>query len=284
MRQLDGQVNILQQQLRQREQEVDELNTRIGDIRGVLALQQDERAVIAPLVERGSAPQLELLQIDRSIKEKESELNSAVTSLPRAQASVQEAKARLSEAKSAARARAQEELAVKLREMNEIKERLSALKERKTRTEIRSPVNGTVQDIKVNTVGGVVRPGDDIIQIVPKDDQLIVEAQINPKDRAFIYPSQTGIIKITAYDFSIYGGLPAEVLDISADTITDEQGQSFYRVRLRTFETALKRKGQILPIIPGMVAQVDILTGEKTVMQYLMKPFIKTLHNAMSER
>jgi adhesin transport system membrane fusion protein len=145
-------------------------------------------------------------------------------------------------------------------------------------------VNGTIKEIMVNTVGGVVRPGEDIIHIVPTDDQLLVEARIRPSDIAFLYPGQKAIVKVTAYDFSIYGGLKGEVVDISADTIEDEEGNSFYRVRLRTYEKELKRKGEILPIIPGMVASVDILTGEKTVMQYLMKPFFKTLDSAMTER
>lgn len=282
--QMQGQLNIVNQQLRQREQEVTELNSRVSDLRGVLALQQDERNVIAPLVARGAAPQLELLQLDRSIKEKQSELNSAKGGLPRARSAISEARARVAEVRSSSKAKAQEELALKLREMNEIKERLSALTERKTRTELRSPVNGTVQEILVNTVGGVTRPGEDLVRIVPKDDQLIVEARVNPKDRAFIYPGQIAVVKVTAYDFSIYGGLKGEVLDISADTVTDDQGNSFYRVRLRTDEKELKRQGQVLPIIPGMIAQVDILTGQKSVMQYLMKPLIKTLDNAMSER
>jgi adhesin transport system membrane fusion protein len=282
--QIQGQLDILKSQESQRSQEVNELNTRISDVRGVLALLKDEQAVIQPLVARGSAPQLELLQLERSIKEKQTELNSAQSSLPRAQSAVSEARARINDISTSAQAKAQEEFAVKLREMNEIKERLSALSERKTRTEVKSPVNGTVQDITINTVGGVTRPGDALVRIVPKDDQLIVEAQINPKDRAFIYPGQSAMIKVTAYDFSIYGGLKGEVLDISADTVTDDQGNSFYRVRLRTFDKELKRNGQVLPIIPGMVAQVDILTGQKTVMEYLMKPLIKTLNNAMSER
>ena len=282
--QVRGQLDIVRQQLSQREQEVTELTTRITDIEGVLRLQKEERDVIAPLVARGAAPQLELLQLERSIKEKQSELNSATTSLPRARSAVGEAQARVREVQSTAKAKAQEQLAVKLLEMNEIKQRLSALKERKTRTELRSPVNGTVQDISVNSVGGVIRPGEDLVKIVPKDDQLIVEARIRPSDRAFIYPGQQAVVKITAYDFSIYGGLKGEVLDISADTITDDQGNSFYRVKLRTYERELKRKGEVLPIIPGMVAQVDILTGKRTVMQYLMKPFIKTLDKAMNER
>jgi len=282
--QLQGQLNVIKQQITQREQEVDEINTRIGDLRGVISLQQQERNMIAPLVERGSAPKLELLQLDRGIKEKRTELNSLSSSLPRTKSAIAEAKARLDEAMSAAKAQAQTELAAKLTEMNEIRERLSALTERKTRKEIKSPVSGTIQELSVNTVGGVIRAGEDLIKIVPKDDQLIVEARVKPSDRAFIYPGQPAVIKITAYDFSIYGGLKGELLDISADTIEDEQGQSFYRVRLRTYETELKRKGEILPIIPGMVASVDILTGQKTVMQYLLKPFVKTLDSAMNER
>ena len=282
--QLEGQVNVLQKQRDQREQELDELNSRIGDLRGVIHLQRQERDLIAPLVERGSAPKLELLQLDRGLKERASELNGLKSSLPRARSAIEEVTARLNEIRKTAQANAQKELATKLIELNEIKERLSGLKERKGRTEIKSPVDGTIQELTVNTIGGVVRSGEDLIKIVPRDDQLIVDAKVKPSDRAFIYPGQPAVIKITAYDFSIYGGLKGELLDISADTIEDEQGNTFYRVRLRTYETELKRKGEVLPIIPGMVASVDILTGKKTVMQYLLKPFIKTLDNAMNER
>ncbi|MCB1680396.1 MAG: HlyD family type I secretion periplasmic adaptor subunit [Alphaproteobacteria bacterium] len=283
-KQREGQKRVLQEQLTQREGEVDELNTRIGDLRGVIRLQRDEKNMIAPLVEKGSAPKLELLQLERALKEKTSELNGLESSLPRAKSAIDEAKARLADLESTMKADAQKELAAKLTEMNEIRERLTALKERKTRKEIRSPVSGTVQDIKVKTIGGVIKPGEDFIKIVPKDDQLIVEARVKPSDRAFIYPGQQAMIKLTAYDFSIYGGLKGELLDISADTFEDEKGNSYYRVRLRTFETQLKHNGEVLPIIPGMVASVDILTGKKTVMQYLLKPLIKTLDNAMNER
>lgn len=283
-RQREGQRKVLQEQLTQREQEVDELNSRIGDLRGVIALQRDEKNMIAPLVAKGSAPKLELMQLERAIKEKSAELNGLQASLPRAKTAVDEAKARLADLESTMKAEAQKELAAKLNEMNEIRERLTALKERKTRKEIRSPVSGTIQDITVKTLGGVVKPGEDFIKVVPKDDQLIVEARVKPSDRAFIYPGQPAIIKLTAYDFSVYGGLKGELLDISADTFEDEKGDTYYRVRLRTYETELKRKGEVLPIIPGMVASVDILTGKKTVMQYLMKPLIKTLDDAMNER
>lgn len=282
--QIQGQISILEQQLSQRESEIRELETRASDIRGVLRLQQEEKAMVEPLVARGSAPKMELLQLERTIKEKTVELNGALSALPRVKASAQEARARINDIKTSMQAQAQTELAAKLIEMNEIKERLGALQVRKTRTELKSPVKGVIQELSVNTIGGVVKPGEDIIKIVPQDDQLIVEAKIKPSDRAFIYPGQKAMVKITAYDFSIYGGLKGEVVNISADTIEDEKGNSFYRVRLRTEENELKRKGQILPIIPGMVASVDILTGHKTVMQYILKPLIKTLTNAMGER
>jgi len=145
-------------------------------------------------------------------------------------------------------------------------------------------MNGTVKDIKVTTVGGVVKPGEPVMEIVPKDDQLLVEARVRPADIAFLHPGQKAMVKITAYDFSIYGGLEGELVDISADSITNEKGESFYRVKVRTKENALKRKGQVLPIIPGMVTSVDIQTGKKTVMEYLLKPFIKTLRSSMNER
>lgn len=281
---LKSQTVIYEQQLVQREQEVRELNTRITDLRGVIALSRQERDMISPLVERGSAPRVELIQLERGLRERESELNGLNAALPRAQSAVAEARARIAEISDSFKAQAQTELSAKTIEANALRETLTSLQDRRVRTEIRSPVNGTIKEIKVKTVGGVVQPGQDLVEIVPRDDQLLVEAQIRPGDIAFLHPGQDAMIKITAYDFSIYGGLKGALVDISADTITNEKGESFYRVRLRTHETELKRKGEVLPIIPGMVASVDILTGKKTVMEYILKPFIKTLNNALSER
>jgi adhesin transport system membrane fusion protein len=281
---IQSQLAVLEQQVSQRRQEVAGLQTRISDLKEVLRLSRQERNMIAPLVERGSAPKVELLQLDRGIKERQTELNGVEASLTQAQTAVDEAKARLEELKSAAKAQAQTELSATMIEMNTVKETLSGLQDKKVRTEIRSPVDGTIKDILINTVGGVVQSGEDIIEIVPKDDQLIIEARIRPSDIAFLHPGQVAVVKITAYDYSIYGGLKGELIDISADTLTDEQGETFYRVRIRTTETALRRKGEVLQIIPGMVASVDILTGEKTVMEYILKPLIKTLDKAMNER
>jgi len=279
-----NQTQVLEQQLSQREQEVSSLRRRLSDTRETLRMARQERDMIAPLVERGSAPRVELLQLDRGIQERQTELNSLQGSLGQAESSVNEAKARLEELRSAARAQAQTELSVTTIEMNTIRESLSALEDRRTRTEIRAPLNGFVQSIKINTIGGVVQPGADIIEIVPKDDQLIVEARIRPADIAFLHPGQPAVVKITAYDYSIYGGLPGELIDISADTITNEQGETFYRVRVRTHDAELRRHNEVLPIIPGMVTSIDIMTGKKTVMEYLLKPLVKTLDSAMRER
>ncbi len=281
---VNSQTIILQQQKSQRSQELSELQIKSGDVNGQLSLAREEMNMVRPLVERGSAPKMELLQIERVIKEKQTELNSVNSAVPRARSAIAEADARIRDVVSQSRAAAQTELAAKMSEMNAIKQGLAGLVDRKDRTEMKSPVNGFVKDIKVYTVGGVVQPGQDFIEIVPKDDQLLVEARIKPKDIAFLYPDQHAMVKISAYDFAIYGGLKGKVVGISPDAVTDEKGESFYLVRVLTEENALKRKDEVLPIIPGMVATVDILTGRKTVMEYLLKPFIKTLSGAMNER
>ena len=281
---LDSEISVLRQQQNQREQEVREITTKISDTNRVMSLTQDEINMIRPLVDKGSAPKRDLLQLDRQMAEQRTDLNGMRAALPRARAAVEEASARLADATTQFRATAQAELAQTQIEAQTIGQTLGGLEDRKDRTEIRSPVTGIVKDLKINTVGGVVKPGDDVVEVVPEGDQLLVEARIRPSDIAFIYPGQKAMVKFTAYDFAIYGGIPGKVDDISADTITDEKGNSFYRVKVRTDVSTIKHNGQILPIIPGMVATVDILTGERTVMQYLMKPFIKTWDSAMHER
>ncbi len=281
---LGSQLVVLEQRLNQREQEIRETNGRISDLRGVISLSKDEREMIAPLVEKGSAPKLELLQLDRNIKQQQSELNSLLSSLPRSKSAVQEAQGRIEELRNAAKATAQNELSTTIIEMNSLKEILTGLADRKVRTEIRSRIDGTVKDIKVTSVGGVLQPGQDLIEIVPAGEQLIVEARVKPSDIAFLHPGQKAVVKITAYDFAIYGGLEGEVVEISADTITNEKDETFYRVRVKTDKTTIVRHGEVYEIIPGMVASVDIITGKKTVMEYIMKPLIKTLTNSMGER
>ena len=165
--------------------------------------------------------------------------------------------------------------------LNALTEGAVALADRVDKSQIKSPVRGRVQRLLANTVGGVVQPGKDIVEIVPLDDQLVLEAKLQPRDISFIHPKQAATVKFTAYDFSIYGGLEAEVENISPDTVVDERGNAFYLVRVRTTRSNFSEK---LPIIPGMTAEVDILTGNKTVMSYLLKPVLKTKAYALRER
>ena len=154
-----------------------------------------------------------------------------------------------------------------------------------TRTLVRSPVKGIVKQLKVATVGGVIQPGMDLVEIVPLEDKLLIEAQIRPADIAFLHPGQKAMIKLSAYDFSIYGGLEAELEHISADSITNEEdGENYYLIRLRTKKNYLEKNGAKLNVIAGMTAEVDILTGKKTVLDYLLKPILKARETALRER
>lgn len=281
---LESQLLVFEQQASQRRQEVNEISTRIRDTQRMIDLTNQEINMTRPMVDRGSAPKMEMLQLEQRLTEQQGQLNGLRASLPRANSAVGEVSARIKDMRQTAKTEAQSELSTVLIEIKTIEKTLAGLEDTRNRTDITSPVDGIVKDLRINTVGGVVKPGDVIVEIVPNDDQLLVEANIRPSDIAFIHPGQRAMVKITAYDFSVYGGLEGEVIDISADTITNEKGESFYRVKVRTHENSLRRKGKELPIIPGMVASVDVLTGEKTVMQYLMKPFIKTLDNALHER
>ena len=280
----ESQLEVLESQRTQREEEVREMSSRSHDLRAAVDIAQQQHNVIAPLVTRGSASKVELLQVESDLSGKQAELNSTLSSIPRAQSAINEANAKINELRSTDRSQAQSDLAQATAEMNSIKESLAALVDRKARTELVSSMNGVVQAIKIKTVGGVVAPGAEVISIVPLNDQLLVEARVRPSDIAFLHPHQKAVVKITAYDYSIYGGLKGELVDISPDTITDEKGQTFYRVRVKTPQTYIMHKGQKLDIIPGMVARVDIMTGKRTVMEYLLKPLIKTVDEAMRER
>ena len=214
----------------------------------------------------------------------EGEINTIRLSIPRLQSAAKEARQRVEEVVLSAKAAISEELNKARAELNSVTETLLAGEDRVTRTAVRSQVRGTVKEIKQNTVGGVIRPGEDIIEIVPLDDTLLIEAQIRPADIAFLRPGQKAMVKVAAYDFSIYGGLEAKVEHISADTIKDEQGENFYRVYLRTGQNALLHQGNELPIIPGMTATIEILTGHKTVLDYILKPILKARDQALRER
>ncbi len=283
-RQLKAQTAVLQAQARQRKQEIAEMRSRRKQLERSLQLAREELAITQPLARSGVMPRIDLIRIERQVADLEGEINTIRLSIPRLQSAAKEARQRVEEVVLSAMAAVSDELNNARAELNSVTETLLAGQDRVTRTAVRSRVRGTVKEIKQNTVGGVIRPGEDIIEIVPLDDTLLIEAQIRPADIAFLRPGQEAMIKVAAYDFSIYGGLKAKVEHISADTIKDEQGENFYRVYLRTGQNSLVHQGNELPIIPGMTATIEILTGHKTVLDYILKPILKARDQALRER
>mgnify|MGYP003346138633 FL=1 len=271
----------------QREGEISELRGRLQALTRNLELAKEERAITIPLVPVGAAARVDLVRLERQVADLEGQVNSVRLSIPRAEAALTEAKRRVDEKDATFRSDALGELNQRRNQFAAMAERIQAERDRVTRTEVRSPVRGTIKEVKVNTVGGVIRPGQDLIEIVPLEETLLIEARIRPADIAFLRPGQQAMVKITAYDFSIYGGLRASLEQISADAIKDERGdksETFFRIRLRTDKNSLGTDEHPLPIIPGMTATVDILTGQKTVLDYLLKPIFKARDRALRER
>jgi adhesin transport system membrane fusion protein len=285
--QLAAQIRVLESQASQRKQEIAEMGSRRKQLQSNLDLANQELAITQPLVNKGVLPRLDLIRIQRQISDLDGELSTVRHAIPRLKTAAEEAKQRIEELILTKKAEVSNELNQAKAELKSVTETLFAGTDRVRRTEVRSLVRGTVKDLKQNTVGGVIRPGEDIVEIVPLDDTLLIEAKIRPADIAFLRPGQVATIKVTAYDFSIYGGLTADLERISADTIRDEEnqdGERFYRVYLRTETNALQYQGEDLPIIPGMTASVEILTGKKTVLDYLLKPILKARDRALRER
>lgn len=281
---LDIELDIVRQQAEQRQQELGELRSRLAQVERSYRLASEEWELTRQAGRQGFVPKADLLRLQRTVNDLYGELEQAQLAVPRAEAALAEALRRIDSAASSFRAAAQAELNAHRAEMASLREIVSAGEDRVRRTEVRSPVHGTIKTIRTNTIGGVVQPGADLIEIVPLEDTLLVEAQIRPADIAFLRPGLPATVKITAYDFAIYGGLKSVVEDISADTIVNERGEGFYRVRVRTERGHLGTEAQPLRIIPGMTAEVDVLTGEKTVMAYLLKPILRTRDRALTER
>jgi adhesin transport system membrane fusion protein len=278
---LNNLVGINRQQLEQRQQELSEMRARKASAERSVELTQQELAKTKPLLASGAVSEVDILRLERDIGRLRGDVEQAGAQIARVQAAIGEAQRKIQETEFAFRNEARRDLADVMGKLNALTEGAVALSDRVDKSQIKSPVRGRVQRLLANTVGGVVQPGKDLVEIVPLDDALVLEAKVQPKDIAFIHPNQAATVKFTAYDFSIYGGLAAVVENISPDTIVDERGNAFYLVRVRTTQANFSEK---MPIIPGMTAEVDILTGSKTVMSYLLKPVLKGKAYALSER
>ncbi len=281
---LQSQISILRVQADQRKQEMAELRAKLDKLRTSLGLANEELELTEPLARSGIVPAIDLIRIKRQVADLAGEYRTTQLSVPRARSALQEANRRIEEKFNTRRTESLTELNQSRGELAQIEETIRAARDRVMRTDVVSPVNGIIKELKVRTVGGVIKPGMDLVEIVPVDDTLLVEARIRPADIAFLSLNQVATVKLTAYDFSIYGGLDGRLERISADTITDDEGESFYHVIIRTDQNYLERRGEKLPIIPGMVASVDVLTGRKTILDYLLKPILKARNKALSER
>jgi adhesin transport system membrane fusion protein len=282
--QMQSELGILQSQLQQKQQEISEMQSRLGQLQRNLELTRQQRDIAKPLVEQGVYPRVDFLALEREVSNLEGDIDALRLGIPRAHSAAEEIRRRMTQRQAEFRAQSLDELNRRRVELKSLQQMMSAGEDRVTRTDVRSPVRGTVKQVNLNTLGGVVKPGEPIMEIVPLDDTLLVEARIRPADIAFLRPGQKAMVKVTAYDFSIFGGLEGVVEAISADTILDEKGEHFYRVKLRTQTGTISYQGENLPIIPGMTASVDILTGEKSVLSYLLKPILKIKQNALRER
>jgi len=283
--QLASQIAVLQSQLTERQQEVVEMRAKEQSLTRTLDLARQERAITEPLVSTGAASRMELVHLERTVADIDGQVTAIRLSIPRAEAALAEAKQRIDEKVATFRSDAGVELNKRRADLSTISDKIVAERDRVTRTEVRSPVHGVVKELKINTIGGVVLPGQDLVELVPLEDSLLVEAKIRPSDIAFLRPGQPAVVKISAYDYSIYSGLKAKLEQISADSIKEKtRGDNFFRVTLRTAQNHLGSDAHPLPIIPGMTASVEILTGHRTVLDYLLKPIFKARERALHER
>ncbi|WP_394238677.1 HlyD family type I secretion periplasmic adaptor subunit [Pseudomonas anguilliseptica] len=282
--QLLDEVAGLEEQLIQRQQELREFVSKQGQFRNSLSLLRQEIKMSEPLVAEGAISRVEVLRLKRAEVEARGQLEATTLAIPRAESAIKEVERKIDETRGRFRSEALTELNEARTELSKIQSTGKALEDRVNRTLVISPVRGIVKQLLVTTIGGVIQPGSDLVEIVPLGENLLVEARIRPQDIAFLHPGQEAMVKFTAYDYTIYGGLKAELEQIGADTVTDDDGNSFYVIKLRTNKSHLGTEENPLLIIPGMVASVDIITGKKSVLSYLLKPIIRARSEALRER
>ena len=275
----------LSAQVEQRRRELGEAQATIDSLGGSVQLARQRVAMLEPLAAKSIIPQTELLDARRDLVDAQGRLNAAQQQASRASAAIREAQAQLSEANYQFRQDALNERSQLEAKIAVNSESLRGAKGRAQRAEIRSPVDGVVNDVQVTTIGGFVTAGQKIMQIVPIGDKLLVETRVKPNDIAFIKTGDRAVVKVTAYDFSIYGGLSGTVQQVSADSVYDEATrEAYFTVVVETDRAWLGSGAHKLPITPGMVCDVEILTGRKSVLAYLLKPIMKARAEALRER
>ncbi|WP_171229445.1 HlyD family type I secretion periplasmic adaptor subunit [Ruegeria sp. HKCCA4008] len=282
---LEAEIAILERQRQQKQREFEEGLVDQVMAEETLLVLAEERAIMAPLVERQMEPATTLLALRRSEAEWRGRKVRAEAVTNRLQTGLDEIDDRIQAVRSRFRSAALTDLALATAELAALQSALPALRDRASRAQVRSPVRGIVNRIHRSTIGGLARSGEDLVEIVPLDDTLLVEAYVKPEDIAFLHAGQPVKVKITAYDFARYGALDGEIIRIGADTVTrsERNDEEVFVVEIRTKSTMLDGNGIAVEIIPGMIAEVDILSGRKTVLDYILQPVVKIKDQALRE-
>lgn len=279
---IKNELGLIEQKVAQKTFELNEVNTRVKSLKKAYNLAVEEYDIAKPLANDGIIPKIEIIKLERQVNDKQREMTSIELSIPSLHSEIKEAILQRVDVAQKFITEQQIKLNEAHNKLSEINESKVALRDRLNRTVVVSPVDGVVKKLYINTIGGVVKPGMDILEIVPTEKNLLIEAKISPKDIAFLRPKLEARVRFSAYDFGKYGGLEGILEYISADTTEDKDGNSHYLVRVRTIKNELDNDAS-LPIIPGMTATVDIITGERTVLSYFFSPIVETSNNAFKE-
>ncbi|PBC00875.1 HlyD family type I secretion periplasmic adaptor subunit [Mesorhizobium sp. WSM3860] len=278
-------LSVLKSRLDQREKELDEATANSDRLSKSLAVSDQETALVESMVKKGLMARTEQIRVEREQTDLRGQLNLAGETIKKGKAAITEAQLQVDELGLQLQQEALSDLTQALADLSVVDETIRGATDKVARTDIRSPVDGIVNTLDVNTLGAFVQPGAVVAGIVPTSETLLVEARVSPRDVAFIQPDQDALIKVTAYDFSIFGGIEGKVSNITADSLVDQKtGEPYYQVRVATEKSTLQRNGKTYSIIPGMICSVDIKTGRKTILNYLLKPINKARQEAMSER
>lgn len=278
-------LSVLKSRLDQREKELDEATANSDRLTKNLVVSDQEAKLVEAMVKKGLMARTEQLRVEREQTELNGQLTLAGETTKKAKSAITEAQLQVDELGLQLQQEALSDLTQALADLSVVDETIRGATDKVARTDIRSPVDGIVNTLDINTVGAFVQPGAVVAGIVPTSETLLVEARVSPRDVAFIRPDQEALIKVTAYDFSIFGGIEGKVSNITADSLVDQKtGEPYYQVRVATDRSTLTRDDKTYSIIPGMICSVDIKTGRKTILTYLLKPINKAREEAMSER
>ena len=281
---LQAKKDTLKKQIAQKDDILKETKAKIKNLKKSYGFIKEEIKISKPMVKEGIKSKVDFLKLQREANNVKTELDNSINSIPAIKTSISEIKSKIKELELTFKTKSKKEYNDVAGELDRIEKKIVSFQDTVNRTNIKSPVDGIVKKLYVNTIGGVVRPGMDLVEIVPKDKNLIVEVKVRPKDIAFIYPGQKALVKFTAYNYSIYGGLKGKVIGISPDTITDKKNKTYYIIRIKTDKDRLAHNGKELQIIPGMIVRADIITGKRTIFDYILKPILNSKDYIFTER